>query len=485
MAPFIAPDQLADRMVELLFEETRSTSSKRILYPGCGNGELIAAVDRYFEDKIKDPPDGVAIDTDERCLETVRETYGNQINVQKADYLSADDRLGHFDFVLSYPPTVEWHQLETEVQTAYANSFGQLAPDSSGIHTGLLFVERSLHVLTDDGTAVFLIPSQFKTEELKGPFRGHLAPTIADVEQVDDDAFESEIPHMFLKLNSPNATDFEPAESSYRPDPSNIEKQLLKSALPSSTTHTASQLATTYPELKIYSAEDDSGYVYLDLYYEDYDAALVYEDPNQREGLCGYVSRATMEIQGEESVSAHVTSLTQSDCIAPDATIGATIDRLGRDGERFFFLGDAANPTGIITRFDLNKMPVYQYLYILLARFEIRLRELIREHVKDWESETDVTIRSLHVGELAPDKLAGGTLGNLLDILSETNSTHLVHPNLDSYDADLDDLKDLRDAIAHYNPIVHYMNNDVDSTWTAGELRDQHRLLQDLTSSSA
>ena len=78
------------------------------MYPGCGEGELIAAVERYFEDRVNDPPTGVAIDTDEEYVETVRENYGDQVEVRNGDYLSADARLDPFEFVLSYPPTVRW-----------------------------------------------------------------------------------------------------------------------------------------------------------------------------------------------------------------------------------------------------------------------------------------------------------------------------------------------------------------------------------------
>jgi len=51
---------------------------------------------------------------------------------------------------------------------------------------------------------------------------------------------------------------------------------------------------------------------------------------------------------------------------------------------------------------------------------------------------------------------------------------------LAAHEATLNDLKDLRNAIAHYNPLVHTMSNDSDSDWTAGTLRDRYNLLQDI-----
>jgi hypothetical protein len=470
-------------MVELLFEDTDSTYRKRILYPGCGEGELIAAVERYFQDSVKDPPTGVAIDTNEEYVETVGENYGDWVTVQKGDYLSADARLDSFEFVLCYPPTVRWGDLSEEKQQEYATSFAQISPDTARIHPGLLFLERSLHVLTEDGNGVFLTTRGFKTEERKGPFRSYLAPKVADVERIDRECFDADIRYMLLKVNSPESEEFDPAISTIRPDPSEVEAQLMASATSPTITDPARRIATCFPNLDVYGTDDDAAFVYLDLYYEDYDAAFVFEDPEQLEGFRGYVSRAEMNIRGEGPVTEHVLPLEDSDCIDPEEDVGTVIERLGRDGERFCFVGTPDSPEGIVTRFDLNKIPVYQYLYVMLARFEIRLREIIREYVPNWEDETDVYISSTHVGELAPDKLSGGTIGDLLDILSEIDEMGRIHPDLRTYEADIRDIKDLRDAVAHYNPLVHYMSNDTESDWTAGDLRARHNLLLDIVDS--
>jgi len=483
MSTFRVPNPIADRMVEFLFEDTDSTYGKKILYPGCGEGELIAAVERYFKDSVKGPPTGVAIDTNEESIETVRENYGNRVTVQKGDYLSADARLDSFEFVLSYPPTVRWSEISEEKQQEYATSFAQISPDTARIHTGLLFLERSLHVLTEDGNGVFLTTRGFKTEEKKGPFRSYLAPKVADIKQIDQDYFEADIPDMLLKVNSPESDEFDPAISTIRPDPSEVETQLMASATSPTITDPARCIATCFPNLDVYGTNDDAAFVYLDLYYEDYDAAFVFDDPEQFEGFRGYVSRAEMNIRGEGSVTEHVLPLEDSDCIGPEEEVGTVIERLGRDGERFCFVGTPDSPEGIVTRFDLNKVPVYQYLYVMLSRFEIQLREIIREYVPNWEEETDVYISSAYVGELAPDKLSGGTIGDLIDILSETDEMGRIQPNLQTYEADIRDIKDLRDAVAHYNPLVHYMSNDTESDWTAGDLRARYNLLLDIVES--
>jgi len=480
MSSLHVTNPIADRMVEILFEDVTLTSREKILYPGCGVGELIAAVERYFEESVHDPPRGVAIDTEKSCVETVREDYGDYIEVRKQDYLSADNRLDSFEFVLGYPPVIKWTDLSEEKQREYANSFARVSPDTNRIDTGLLFLERSLHVLTADGNGVFLTPSTFKTDETKSPFRRHLAPKVADIEQVDLDSFEVKIPHLLIKLNSPEAEEFSPAASSNRPKPGEVEVELMASATSRTITNPARQIATCFPDLEVYHANDDAAFVYLDLYYEDYDAALVYDSPIQMENLRGYISRVEMEIRDEESVIEHVSRLQDSDCVDASEDIGSIIDRLGRDGERFCFVGKPTDPEGIITRFDLNKIPVYKQLYVLLARFEIQLRDIIRTHVPDWETETEVYVPTTFVNALAPDKLSGATLGDLLKILSTTNEMERIPVDFGAHEATLTDLKDLRNAIAHYNPLVHTMSNDSDSDWTAGTLRDRYNLLQDI-----
>lgn len=311
-----------------------------------------------------------------------------------------------------------------------------------------------------------------------------MAPKVADVESVDNDHFEADIPHALVKVNSPESEEFDPAVSTIRPDPSEVEAQLMASATSPTISEPARHTATCFPDLDVYGTDDDAAFVYLDLYYEDYDAAFVFDDPEQLEGLRGYVSRAEMEIRSEESVIEHVLPLTDSDCVAPEEEVGTVIERLGRDGERFCFIGQPDDLEGIVTRFDLNKIPVYQYLYVLLARFEIRLREIVREHVPDWETETDIHIHAANVGDLAPDKLSGGTVGDLLKILSEADEMQRLPVDLESHAATIWDVKDLRDAVAHYNPLVHSMSNDTESDWTAGDLRARHKILRDIAESN-
>lgn len=262
MIPFRASEAVADRMVELLFEDTSLPGRKRILYPGCGAGELIDAVERYFDGSVYDPPSGVAIDTEQENVETVRNKYEG-IDVRESDFLSAEERLDSFEFILSYPPTVEWGQLTSEKQAEYANSSARITRDTTQIHTGLLFLEHSFYTLSEDGRGVFLTPTGFKTDDAAAPFRGYLAPRIADVESVGSDLFDTEIAHMITVVDSSKSEPVEAASSTVRPDPSEVEAQLMASATSPSTSEPAANIATSLPNLTVYGTNDDASFVYL------------------------------------------------------------------------------------------------------------------------------------------------------------------------------------------------------------------------------
>jgi hypothetical protein len=468
------PESVADRMVEILFDGVTSTYRKRVLYPGCRGDGLVAAVVRYFEDSVHDPPEGVALGPDPDVLARLDGRF-DALDVAAGDFLSPDRTLAEFEFVLGHPPTVQWDDLSTEKQREYANTFARVSPDTTRIDTAVLFVERSLHHLTPDGRGVFLVPSESTTSDAAAPFREYLSPTIADVEAVGPEEVAAADPHMITAVTSPESTGFEAAPTAARPSPESVEAQLLTSA---DTDATVEDIATPHESLTVYETSRDASFVYLDLYYHDYDATLVYDDPAARSGLRGYVSRANMHVDGDEAIVAHASPLDESTCLEPTAGIGVVIDALGSDGDRFRFVGTPDEPSGLVTRFDLNSLPVYRYLYGLLARFEIRLRDVVRTHVPDWQSTTDVYVSTANVGALAPDDLAGASLGELLQILAEAGERDSVPCAVSAFDASLDDLRTLRNAVAHYNPLVHTMSNDAETEWTARRFRDRHDLLQ-------
>jgi hypothetical protein len=145
--------------------------------------------------------------------------------------------------------------------------------------------------------------------------------------------------------------------------------------------------------------------------------------------------------------------------------------------QRFLFPGQPESPDGIITRYDLNRLPIYHWLYDRFARLEIQLRELIRDSHWTYE-DSDISLRNRGAGDLVPDRLANDKLSKLVDIIDEADLERSILSDIDVYEATLDDLVKLRNAVAHYNVLIHTMSNQ---STVDNEERGTTQFYQELT----
>jgi hypothetical protein len=162
-----------------------------------------------------------------------------------------------------------------------------------------------------------------------------------------------------------------------------------------------------------------------------------------------------------------------------DAGMENLIQSLARN--RFQFVGSSEEVQGIVTRFDLNRLPVYLHLFDCFSEFEIGLRNLIRDELPDWEDKTSVYVSSQGDDNIYHDKLAMAGLKNLVDIVVESEIETQIRRDILGYTVDLADLVDLRNMVAHYNPIIHTMggSSEHDDQRDASELWQEYRLLRD------
>lgn len=89
------------------------------------------------------------------------------------------------------------------------------------------------------------------------------------------------------------------------------------------------------------------------------------------------ISRS-LTVEGTETIVEHAEPIPTERCLDAAVSLDTLLIKLGQ--YRFCFVGESTDPDGLITRYDLNKFPVYHQLYDQLAHFEIGLRQLIREH---------------------------------------------------------------------------------------------------------
>lgn len=133
-----------------------------------------------------------------------------------------------------------------------------------------------------------------------------------------------------------------------------------------------------------------------------------------------------------------------------------------------------------MTRFDLNQFPVYQYLFDRITQFKIGLRNLIRETIDDWRNYADGPIGAHTGGDLIVDQLSQQSFGTLISLITEAGLQESIQPSWTEFTARFDNLKNLRNTIAHFDTLVHTMTDEPtldERRRSAQQLRHEHALL--------
>lgn len=443
---------VADSMVDLLFGDGPVRRWESILIPGTSHGNLLDAVGRYCDARgaraIR--PELTAIG--EHPQDHLGGTTGDEVSVITGDFLAENPGIDDtFDYLLCVPPDTSLERISLERRKEYATNFGSLTMADETIDPDILYLEQGLRHLGEGGRGVFLTHPDLAERDREALNDEQLLHRIEEIVLLSPTEFDSlDGPKVLISITSetPSA-----AEAPFRYSPEDIEANLCVRN-ESTNPYTAGAIMTDSPVG--YGLDELASTVFFDLHTKGFDAAPVYEDPSNESGLKGYISRQSLRSETESTVRGQVQELTERDLVDKGTHLSDILGGLA--GRRVLFVGTERQIDGIITRFDLNKLPTYLYLFDCFSEFEIGLRRLIRSELPDWDSKTSISIRSRKTGDLLPDDLAGAELGELLEIVDEGGLGRFIHPDLDSYETSLVDLKYLRNAVAHYNPIVHTMS---------------------------
>jgi hypothetical protein len=458
------PEPVLDQMVELLFQDSNPYGFKSILYPGCGKGETIDAVQRYCTQKSTyEMPKGYAFEQNKELLEEAKERFSKEpIEFYQQDFLSnlSDLPVAEFDFILSNPPTVPWQQLSAEKRADYAQRFTTITESQASVQSDLLFLEQALGLLGTGGELVFLIPESDIMADNGEFLNRHLGTyNITGVETLDPEtAFpEAAVPHVIVGFSNSSIREAAPLPFDA------IEHE---AKLPEIFEVTASDLMTTPVDTVPY--ETAAATAYIDLIKNDYDATVVVDSAGTS---CGYLSRSMLHTRTEGTAGEVAAEFTEDVLLTPDTSVETMLLRLNEN--RFQFVGTPENIRGILTRFNLNEMRLYLHLFTKIAKFEYGLRAAIRK-VDEWESQTETTISSTAKRHLVQDQLSLATLGELIDIAEDTGAA----PNPET-DGKLDNIDDLRNDVSHYNPLVYTMASESSGQHerTAIQLYQQYEFL--------
>ncbi|NHX37588.1 MULTISPECIES: CBS domain-containing protein [Halolamina] len=254
-----------------------------------------------------------------------------------------------------------------------------------------------------------------------------------------------------------------------------------------SSTCTAGAIATPNP----YGRETDETVETVAAWLEerDFDTAPVYDDGGNPIG--------------------YVTDELLADC-APDQTLGEVSHSLGIDQiisrdtsfenllsalyeQRFYYLADRNEVTGVVTRADLNTDPVYRHLYSKLSRLEHSFRDCITTHASDWletapidpEVVDDIRDREAEAkkADVALDPVHYAQFSTLVTVITSKQACWQHY----GFDADhkagseLDDIVALRNDVAHSTPIIENTNRGLGETGrTITDLLATYRTIQNL-----
>lgn len=440
--------EVGELLTRRLFNDRRPAGVDNILYLGNGDGSLIQAVHRYCDNTTAaTPPSGVVVDVDVERAEAVAEPY-DEIRARGGDYLHEEFVVeSSFDYIICAPPRRAWSELTREEQRAYATNFGHVSLSDDEVDIDLLFVTQAIRDLGLGGRAVFFTPSTTFDSDAATTLRERHYYQIDAVDDLNPEAYDSLEVSRRITIVTNDSEEWNTTTTKY--EPSIHESALDTSIADVERPFTAAAVMTS--DLTSFSADEAVPQVYVDLMAADFDAAPVYEDSEERAGLQGYVSRELLRAVTNSTLGEQIQQFGPEVVVGPSDGIGEVINKL-RD-TRFVFVKDGSLQ-GIITRFDLNEMTVYTHLYDCFSQFEIGLRELIRSEAPDWEERSNVRVPYRGQQNIVSDRLTCAELSSLIEILRQVGLESKI-PRADK--TDLDSLVHLRNAVAHYNPIVHTM----------------------------
>lgn len=185
------PEDLANHIVSKLFADHPPKEGDRVLYPGCGTGPFISAVEQYCERRQLPVPDGTGIELDSEHLEVAEKRHAaKNVEFQERDFLANDvlADYGKFDYIVGNPPYVPIEGLDEAEKEGHRARF-ETAEGRFDLF--VLFFERALDLLAEGGRLVFVTPEKFEYTETTAALRRLLADYhIAEIEHVEEDAFD-------------------------------------------------------------------------------------------------------------------------------------------------------------------------------------------------------------------------------------------------------------------------------------------------------
>ena len=181
------PSHVVDLMVSKLFADRTVSADSSILDPGCGDGEFIAGILRFFESRGAATPRilGVELDPGRAAVARARFAAADTVTIECADFLAQQTRA--FDYVIGNPPYVSIGRLSIAERAQFRSAFVS-ATGRFDLYS--LFFEQALRLLRPDGRLVFVTPEKFTYVQTAKPLRELLSCRgVAELHYCQEDIF--------------------------------------------------------------------------------------------------------------------------------------------------------------------------------------------------------------------------------------------------------------------------------------------------------
>jgi hypothetical protein len=246
---------------------------------------------------------------------------------------------------------------------------------------------------------------------------------------------------------------------------------------------TARDLATPDPETRSASATVESTETWLRT--NGYDVAPIVDD----ETPVGYVAlEALLDAPPDDPIDDHAETISLEQLISVDATFDEILIALYKSP--FYFLGGQNRVTGILTRADINKPPATIHLFDRISLLETRFRDLIETRAPDWKTNVPIDPdiiddiedrhRKAQDANLELGEIHYAQFSTLVTIISETEACWQACGFGSAHRAgsQLDDLQQLRNAVAHSNRVLENTNDGLlEAGRTIGKLQQTYQTL--------
>jgi len=193
--------------------------------------------------------------------------------------------------------------------------------------------------------------------------------------------------------------------------------------------------------------------------------------------IIGYVKLNQLLNIGDKSqiILDIVKDITISEMVSSNSKFSTIVNAL--DESSFYFIGGKSSLDGIITKADLNTSEVRSYLFSQITNVEQKLKNYIRKYIPNWEEHVDSDrlnkierhYKSNKKMNIELPKINHASLGTIVHIIDKDNKCmNLFGCRISK----LYDIKDLRNDIAHVQPII--------KNTKSGEYDDNRRTIKDL-----